>query len=1284
MNTLLVRVRQLLRWFIHATDRYGLHLTVGGVGVVLLLAFLTPGVLQQVAKGQQSLAPHIVFVVGEELYDTDQTLPAFAERELTPKGFTTTFVYADSAAPNRFRGLKAALEKADLLVLSVRRRALPASQLASIRQYLAAGKPLVALRTSSHAFALRKNVPSEGHRQWENFDQTVLGGWYKGHYDNQEGTQVLTRPQAEDHPILNRLYHPTFQSKGTLYKSRRLTASTEVLLEGRALVDGKQVAEPVAWTNTYQEGRVFYTSLGHPSDFQQQPFRRLLTNAVYWGLEMKVPGMGEMAASTEVSEYMRRFEGRGALGGKDRYTPPTEAAQKFTVSNNLQIELVAAEPDIHQPVYVTFDSRGRLWVVQYNQYPYPEGVKVTGYDHHLRAAFDRLPAPPPRGARGADKITMLEDTTGDGVFDRSEDVITGLNIATSVTFGRGGVWVLAPPYLLKYPDTNGNGRPDGDPVIHLRGFGLQDTHSIANSLEWGPDGWLYGASGSTTIDTVSSAVTKKVAYQGQAIWRYHPETEVFEIFAEGGGNTFDVTFDAKGRLYSGHNGGSARAFHYKQGAYYQKNWGKHGALTNPYAFGYISHMPHTGDSKRFTHAEIVYEGKALPARYQGALISLNPLQRWVQASRLEPIGSTYKTVDTERMVTTPDRWFRPVDIVSGPDEAVYIADWYDDRLTHVDPRDTWHRSSGRVYRIRGNGKTVYDPVDLPRLSTDKLIDRLSSSNKWQRRQALRLIGDRKDRSAIPRLRQMVMENTGQLALEALWALNLSGGFNESWALKGLAHEDPFVRMWTVRLLGDRKNVSSGTAKSLKDLAQSETHPLVRSQLAASAKRLPASDALPIIRQLLGHEQDQEDQQIPLQIWWALEAQAEADREGVLEMFEEKKLWKEPLVKKYVLERLMQRYIMAGGSENLAAAAQFFQLAPSQEASQLLITGLQEGLRGSSQRLAEMPSALQQALQQYQQDIGRSNIALGLRQGDQEATDKVLSLIADPTAEKARRLEYIALLGEVDHPEAVPVLLEALGQSRSTAVRRMILHALVRYSDPKIGQRVAQLYPNRLRAEPEVRSAALELLVSRPAWALELLTAVDRKRIAPRDIPMQRVHRMQLFADDTIDKLLFKYWPDLDVDSANQLQQQTAAIVETLQSGTGDAGRGEQVFQKSCGTCHKLYGKGGDIGPDLTGYDRSNTEYMLLQTLTPSASIREGYVNYMVQTTDGRTLTGVITDRSGGAVTLKSLDGQQRLLPQHQVKEIRPLDRSIMPKGLLKRLSKQELRDLFAYLQGEDE
>ncbi len=991
----------------------------------------------------------------------------------------------------------------------------------------------------------------------------------------------------------------------------------------------------------------------------------------------------EVAGNDEVAAYMQAFEGRGDLADNSQPTPASKALTTFRHPDDLKLELVLSEPDIHQPLDISFDHRGRLWVVQYNQYPYPEGVKVTGVDHHLRLTFDQVPAPPPEGVRGVDKITFFEDTNGDGSYDKATDAISGLNITTGVTLGRKKIWVLSPPYLLAYPDPDEDGLPDGEPEVALEGFGLEDTHAVANSLRWGPDGWLYGAQGSTTTANVSSATTKNVSFLGQTIWRFHPETQVFEIFAEGGGNTFDVEIDEKGRIFSGDNG-IDRGMYYKQGAYYQKNWGKHGALTNAYAFGYLPNMELEGEKKRFTHAWIKYDGGSLPDRYQGDILAINPLQSYLQLTRLETVGSTFRNVDEERILETEDHWFRPVDIKTGPDGAVYIADWYDSRLSHVDPRDTWHKSSGRIYRLTNSKASAPLPAfNLSDYTADQLIELLAHENKWFRQQALQQFGDRKDSAVIPKLTSLLQSDDGQLALEVLWAINLSGGFTNGLARRTLQHTDPFVRMWSVRLLGDTRQVSPEIAKQLAELAERESHPEVRSQLAASAMRLPPESAIPIIHGLLAHEEDIDDRDNPMLIWWAVEAQAEQDREAVLSLLEDQALWSNPMVQEVLLPRVMQRYVMAQKPENMRVVAGLLTMAPENDLAKPLLDGLQEGLRG--QDINSLPAYVLEALQPYQSLFGEAPLALELQQGKPEVVNQVLGIIPDQSASRQQRLSYIRILGETDQPKAIPVLLEvAQSEQSSGAIKQAAIQALQRYDDPDIGAQLIQAYPDKLRADPDVRMAALQLFASRPAWTQRLFTAIEEtKQISLNDVPPQLVAQFRLLNDPAITATVDRIWKETQLASSFDKTQQVAQVVNVLKANTGNAVAGQTIYQSRCGSCHQLFGEGGHSGPDLTGYDRRNVDELLLNIVDPNASIREGYVNYHLTTQDGRTLVGTIREQSGNTTTIQPFGGEEITLSNDQILHMQAQPTSLMPERLLDGLTEQQLSDLFAYIQRED-
>ena len=1246
-------------------------------------------VLAGIALGPRSMAaetgpgPRLVFLIGEDEYKTETTLPAFIGRELDPLGFRSTVVLASPDDPNAFPGFEA-IGEADLLVVSVRRRTPTKAMLDLVRAHLGAGKPLVGIRTASHAFALRNGQPPEGHAVWPDFDSEVLGGHYENHYGNKDGTDVSAIPEAAGHPILRGLGPVAFHSGGTLYKCDDLGPKAEPLLRGATVDKGKPVSHPVAWTNRFQDARVVYTSLGHPDDFVVPMFNRFLVNAIHWSLGQDVPAEGQtgrdrykegLAASEEVARRIRAFEGKGVVGDTSLPTPAAKALEGFTIRDDLEMDLVAAEPTIRQPLDLSWDRRGRLWVVQYLQYPFPAGLKVVRYDQYLRAVFDKVPAAPPDHVPGADRITVLEDSDGDGRFDTSKDVLKGLNIVSSVLVGRGGIWVLNPPYLLFYPDLDGDDVPDGDPKVCLAGFGLEDTHSVANSLEWGPDGWLYGVNGSTTTGTIQSGATKNLHWKGQMVWRYHPDTEVFEIFAEGGGNTFSLEIDAAGRVFSGTNNGKTRGMHYAQGGYAEKNWGKHGPLSNPYALGFYEHMRHEGFPERFTQALVIYQGGSLPADLDGALIAADALHNRVLVSDLHPDTSTYRTVDRPPLVTTEDRWFRPVDVEVGPDGAVYLADWYDSRLTHVDPRDNWHKDSGRIYRLRARGARPIPPFDLTRRSNAELIDLFDHPNKWFRLQAVLLLGERHASAELGKLRGLAGSDDPR-ALEALWALNLIGGFDNPAAIRALEHPDPDVRRWAVRLVGDRNRAAPDLASRLADLARTEPDVEVRSQLASTAKRLPAAAGLPIARALLGRAEDADDLHIPLLIWWAIESKAESDRGAVLALFEDRGTWSLPIVERSILSRLMQRYAMAGGRENLETCAQLLAMSPTAEGRATLMTGLMEAFRG--REMTDLPPALAKALDTYQDGPGRSDLTLGIRRGDRRAIDAALNVVGDESADLAERLEAIEVLGEVREPKAVAPLLRLLATSPSSAIKRVAIHALMPFDDPKIAQVVLRQYQTTLPDEQGLRSAAQRLLASRADWSRLLLDEVDRTTIDPRSIGLEVVQQIRLHDDPGINRRVEKLWGKVRSSPA-EARAEIDRLRSLLDAGPGDPRSGKVVFTKQCATCHRLFDEGGTVGPDLTGYERTNLDFMLLAIADPSAAIREEYTNFAVFTVDGRTLTGKIEAQDTRTLTLRGVDNQTTLIDRAQVEDLRALPTSIMPDGLVAPLSDAEARDLFAYL-----
>ena len=953
---------------------------------------------------------------------------------------------------------------------------------------------------------------------------------------------------------------------------------------------------------------------------------------------------------------------------------PADALKTMKTPDDLRVELHLSEPHIGQPLSIKWDSRGRLWVVNYLQYPSPAGLKMVSRDKFLRTVYDKVPLPPPNHFPGADKITIHEDTDGDGKLDKHTTFVEGLSLVTSFAFGKGGVWVLNPPYLLFYPDADGDDKPDGDPVVHLEGFGLEDSHSITNNLRWGPDGWLYATQGSTVTGDVKRPGDKMAVHSlGQLVWRYHPELKKYEIFAEGGGNAFGVEIDDKGRIYSGHNGPNTRGFHYVQGGYLQKGFGKHGALSNPYTFGYFEAMGHH-DVLRFTHTFVIYGGGTLPQKYRGHLFGVAPLLSHVVVSEVMPDRSSFKTKDVGHALTSSDPWFRPVDIQVGPDGALYVADMYEQRIDHASHyQGRIHTESGRIYRISGLTDDVLPKFNLAKMEDSELVDLLAHPNKWFRQQAqLELRNRGKNEKLATVVEKKLIAATGQPALEYFWAFSTtSAGLSDEQTLRVIEHADPYVRLWAVRLACDDGQVGAPLAAKLADFAYREPHVEVRSQLACSARRLPTGQCLPIVKNLAQRSEDAGDIHIPLLVWWAIEAKADKDRDAVLALFADQAFWSQPLVEKHLTERLMRRFASTGARKDLVTAAKLLELAPGKEHAGKLMAGLEAAYEGRS--LANLPPELVAAMTR----AGSSSPTLKLRQGDPQAVADALKTIADDGADAARRQQLISIFGAISQPSCVPVLLRIAKESRNDSLRSTALSSLQAYNDDAIGRELVTLYGN---LSDDVRAVAQSVLATRLSWSQQLIAAVDAGQIEKRTIDETTVRRLLLHNAPDFARLVKKHFGEPAGRSPEEVRQQIEKLTSTINIASGNPYQGKKLFGESCGKCHVLFEQGGKIGPDLTSYKRDDLRGILMNVVNPSAEIREGYENYLVRTLDGRTLTGFIADQDPQVVVIKGADGQSIPVPRDDIDEMRAQSVSLMPDNVLKDLSDQQIRDLFAYLR----
>lgn len=974
---------------------------------------------------------------------------------------------------------------------------------------------------------------------------------------------------------------------------------------------------------------------------------------------------------------------------------PAEAEARITAADGLQVTLFASEPEVRQPILTKVDDRGRLWTIQYLQYPNPAGLERISVDRWSRTVYDRVPEPPPHGPRGADRITILTDTDGDGRADRFHDFVDGLNLATGLAFGHGGVFVLQVPYLLFYPDRDRDDVPDSDPEVLLTGFGMEDAQSLANHLTWGPDGWLYGVNGSTTTCNI-----RGIEFQ-QGVWRYHPLEDRFELFCEGGGNTFGLTFDERGNLFYSTNGGPF--IHALQGAYYRKSFGKHGPLHNLYAYGFFEIVerdqmplgPPTGGT--------IYLADAFPARFRGAFIAGNFLGHSASWWTLQPAGSTFTAKYGGELIEAHDAWFGATDMCASPDGAMYLSDFYDQRTAHPDPDANWDVSNGRIYRIAPPDHTAADAIDIAALNIHELVDLLRHPHHWFADRARVELAARRDPEVIPALRAAALESPEEtLALQSLWALHVSGGFDDEVALQLLNREAAYLRMWTIRLLGDRNEVSAAVHERLLQLAATETSPVVRCQLAATARRLDDALAIPLLDTLLTPLPDDSDPRTPWMIWWGIESHAISGRDDLLSRFANAASWTVPSRRTLSLH-LLRRWTAAGTAAGYDAAHRLLQSAPAKhrgEAYAALSLGLAErtatlGEIEQGGLFEQFATASNDDPEQFTPaepvlDVLKADVEQHWRSSPQEIDRLKLALLCEVDGAYAALLQSVEsgcrsgelssdrlnLLAEFGQDDCVPLLIACLKQAQDEASISGIVRTLGRFESDAAAEALLSACS---RLSPASRATVIDVLLARPRSAALFLQQVRSGVIDPQEVSIPQVRIVALHQSDELNGIVQELWGNVSAGSPEEKLAEMRRFNNDLNAGSGDAAAGKQLFVKHCGTCHVLFGEGNRIGPELTTANRKDRDALLANIVDPSAVVRREYINYTLLTFDGRILTGLLAEQDAASVTVLDAKNERTRIPREDIDELRESPVSLMPDDILQKLAPQERRNLFAYL-----
>ena len=933
---------------------------------------------------------------------------------------------------------------------------------------------------------------------------------------------------------------------------------------------------------------------------------------------------------------------------------PEEAVRKMTVPPGFSVEIVASEPDIVNPVAMTFDERGRVWITESLEYP-------------------RKSAGP-----GRDRIKILEDTDGDGKADKFTVFADGLNIPSGIAVGAGGVWVANAPDILFLQDTDGDGKADTREVI-VTGFGRYDTHELPNSLTWGPDGYLYGWNGVFN--------PAKIDYRGKrfeftcAVFRINPRTRDFEVFCEGTSNPWGITWDKNGEAFA-----SAcvidHLWHLTETGYYHRQGGAY----PPFTWRLESIVDHQHQKAAYCGINY-FDSEAYPEKYRERLFMGNIHGSGINLDRLEPQGATYRGKTESDFLSANDSWFMPVVQKTGPDGSLYILDWYDRYHCYQDAnRDPSgiDRLKGRLYRVRYKETARAPKFDLALETDAQLVERLASPNLYFREIAQQVLRERDNPATRPRLMALVLDPSAarKTRLHALWTLVGTGRLDLDFHLQILGHDDPTFRAWGVRAAGNFRRVDALIREKVVGLT-SDPRPEVRVQVAIACRKIEGIDPLPVLVSLMSNAAG--DPLLTPIVWQNLHPLL--DHRG-LEFVDllGRRDQAIPGAIAGLIPRFVERLLGGSPAQPEAAVALFNALLKTPEATEPIRNSLvvmTEKLQGGAlprDRRDILRNLLKATITRVAQGqpLSLDMAFLAATWGDPNSLKAIRQAIKTTDLAEPTRLQALKSLVEMADGSLLQVVGDTLDDPKagSTRFRGEMIAALGRLDDPKVADILLDRYPG---LEPELQPKVVELLTQRATWTRPLLDAIARKAIPAAALNVNQVRKLAVSKDPAIVDRIKSTWGTVRESRNPSREKVIDEMRGALKQAKGDPIAGAQVFRNVCAQCHKIYGEGQEVGPEVTLNGRGSYEQLLSNVFDPSLVIGTAYQATTVATSDGRVLTGLVVEDSPQRLVLKLQGGKVETLPRAIIEETKISALSLMPEGIEGQLKARELADLFAFL-----
>lgn len=964
---------------------------------------------------------------------------------------------------------------------------------------------------------------------------------------------------------------------------------------------------------------------------------------------------------------------------------PEQAIAKMTVPEGFHVELVTSEPDLQNPVAMAFDDRGRIYVTESFEYPRREpGV-------------------------GRDKIKIFEDKDGDGKAETVKVFAEGLNIPSGIAVGHGGVWVANAPDLLFLEDTNGDDVADKQTVI-VTGFGRDDTHELPNALTWGPDGYLYGLNGVFNRSVIKQ--DGKVFDFTCALFRIDPVSKKFDLFCEGTSNPWGVAFDPEGSAFI-----SAcvidHLWHLTESAYYVRQGGPY----PPHTWPADSIVKHQHQMAAYCGIEY-FDSPAYPKQFRDKLYMGNIHGGCLNCDRIERSGSTYRGFGEPDFLTANDVWFMPVAQKVGPDGCMYVLDWYDRyhcyQDANADPAGV-DRGHGRLYRIVHDKRPSAKVKDFDKLSNEELAALLADENIFNRQRAQLKLQERrilaKDVEIATKLEAIVLNTESPLKhrMHALWALTGSGQLSVESMNKLLDQSSPEIRAWGVRIAGRQNSRDVSVLERLGKLA-ADQDARVRLQVSIAAPKLALNNSVSknnIQQQIAVLRASSQDPLLPRVAWQNM----------LPHLVEQQSLLVDSILSETGRADDLLRDMAPRIASRLAA-----ELKPTiaDEASKSAIASILKLAGGLSDKHAELASAVLETVlskarngeikleaispvlkQWIASNATKVNfkpettLAASSQSSWQKAILSVRLLCADATALATARdwtldrklngalrkqmFQAMLLVQPSIAGEALVPLLEDLrtDQPLDAGFRDIVLDAGISRASQETIQKIVAALPS-LKSNQQASIA--ERMCQKRETAEALLAQIVDGKLRKELISPNRVRLLAADKNESIRGAVAKIWGNVSAESSKEREDVINRVANGLRwDARGDAEKGWVVYDRICGQCHLMHGRGNEVGPNITANGRGSYEQLLVSVFNPSLVIGDAYKSVTLRTVDGTVVTGLLIEKTDKRTVIKVQGGKEQVIAADDIEEFKQDKKSLMPEGIENQLTPQELADLFALL-----